>query len=486
MKSDFHKGRWGTCFKNGKVYDFDNSSVLVMKGWPDPRAWVKTSRKGWHHDRKKADKFFSSWLFPESGRPPSESPDPSTVECPDYLNHGDLTDEERAQRWASHRKAVIREWKEKHQLADFFDRIPPEIRHALLQYSDRKWHLLNLFARCPGAFDLHVSNPALFYALASHWVFHKPAVRQPMRAARSLVRKKQKDIQRWLGFPATESARKILRRIPRMALSVENLLYLRDTLHDPERAKILAHLPRINAGALRLINDRRLMDHLAPRVIEEVGNDPENDDYANTYRMLIDLFRMNQQLRAGPLPICFHSLRRIKELHDELATRLDDAEYYDDDLAEPVVFPPPPYHGTETIVPISTPDELRKEGREMQHCVGSYARNVARGGCYIYRVLSPVRATLSITIRAGNWSLDQIQMASNKPVPREIREKIGQALLSSSRVEAKRYGVSPAEDGGPMLQPGVMTDAKGRVLDHVSSETQPLIDQIRHLFCQTS
>ena len=95
----------------------------------------------------------------------------------------------------------------------FVHSLPREVREELRRYAERKWHLLNLFARCPGALDLSRSNPGLAYALASNWAFHKPAVARPIRAARSLVHKKQKAILEWLGFPATEPARRILAKI---------------------------------------------------------------------------------------------------------------------------------------------------------------------------------------------------------------------------------------------------------------------------------
>jgi len=82
----------------------------------------------------------------------------------------------------------------------FLGSIPDDILSEVSRYWTRKWYVLNVLARCPGAMDLSRSNPALLYALASNWVFHKPAVTRPMRAARSLVNRKQRDIMEWLGF----------------------------------------------------------------------------------------------------------------------------------------------------------------------------------------------------------------------------------------------------------------------------------------------
>lgn len=498
MKSDFHKGRWGTCFKNGKLYDFDKSSVLVMKGWPDPRAWVKNSRKGWHHDRKKADKFFSAHFFLECGRPPAEPPSPDEIECPHYLNHPDVADEEREQNWEWHRKTVVREWKEKHQMADFFDGIPPDIRYALSSYSTRKWHLFNLLARCPGAYDLHVSNPALCYALASSWVFHKPAVLQPMRAARSLIRKKQKDILRWLGFPATDAVRKILRKIPSSALSVETLLYLRDTVRDPARVKTLCHLPRLNTGALRLVTSNRLAPLLTYRLLEDVALNVADNGEHHTHRILIDTFRMDRRLGGERCPRRFVSLRHLEQVHNNLAeefnilVRQQELENPNEGRGSrpelPDNFPTPPFAGTASIQPISTPAELLQEGIEMKHCVASYTWDVAEGLEYIYRVLEPVRATMSICARGNTWEPGQLLQAANKPVPKEVKAQLFRELLASRKQRSVpiKPELMPVEQGGvvgaPIVAPGIPYDEQGVAVADMSTEMAEVVNRVRGMF----
>ena len=52
------------------------------------------------------------------------------------------------------------------------------------------WQQVEALIRCgESALDLVRSNPALAYLVASNWVFHQPAVRQPLRSARALLRK---------------------------------------------------------------------------------------------------------------------------------------------------------------------------------------------------------------------------------------------------------------------------------------------------------
>jgi hypothetical protein len=86
-------------------------------------------------------------------------------------------------------------------------------------------------------------------------------------------------------------------------------------------------------------------------------------------------------------------------------------------------FPPPPFPGTDTIRPLTTPAELIEEGDLQHNCVGNrvtYEPYVRRGLCYIYRVLAPERATLSMISRGTvSWSIGELKTARNHTVSRE-------------------------------------------------------------------
>jgi len=268
VKSDFKEGRWGYAFKNGKLYSFEPRHVLVMTPWPDPRAWYKRRSHGWRPNRKLADELFSKNLF--SAEDIDLLPDvPDVDPSGQRLMTAILKEAENWSLKVQRRNTQV--------MGSYFDAIPGDVRSELLKYSERKWHLLNMFARCPGAMDLSHSNPALLYALASNWIFHKPAVQRPIRAARSLMNKKQKHILSWIGFPGTETARRIMAKVVPRSLSINALLYLRDGLIDPQIVKTLFHLERINAGALRLVTDARFRPHVTPQLLSQICRDQAQD-----------------------------------------------------------------------------------------------------------------------------------------------------------------------------------------------------------------
>ena len=78
-------------------------------------------------------------------------------------------------------------------------------------------------------------------------------------------------------------------------------------------------------------------------------------------------------------------------------------------------FPPPPLHGTSDILPLTSRELLELEGREQNNCVAVHDMYVRRGGYYVYQVLAPERATLSIYRgRDGRWRRLELRVKDNK------------------------------------------------------------------------
>jgi hypothetical protein len=107
-------------------------------------------------------------------------------------------------------------------------------------------------------------------------------------------------------------------------------------------------------------------------------------------------------------------------------------------MPRPSHFPEPPFAGTDHIQPILTPEELHQEGRLMHHCVDEYDRLVASGEVFVYRVFLPVRATLSIIFRDGNWIPDQLFLARNKPVSPATGDLLFSELFRSGPFRASK------------------------------------------------
>ena len=88
-------------------------------------------------------------------------------------------------------------------------------------------------------------------------------------------------------------------------------------------------------------------------------------------------------------------------------------------------FPKPPLAAGGNIIALETPDMVIEEGREQENCAMSYAKDIANGAVYLYRVLEPERATLSIVPdESGGWRLGQLLRACNEPVTEETNQGV--------------------------------------------------------------
>jgi hypothetical protein len=146
---------------------------------------------------------------------------------------------------------------------------------------------------------------------------------------------------------------------------------------------------------------------------------------------------MQDELRTGDRTERFQSLARLQTVHDEVAEsyrrrvrQLIEANGYG-----PGCFMPPPLPGIAgQIEPITSPSDLVDEGEYQGNCVASYANRVREGDTYIYRVLHPERATLSLARRSpfSDWQIDELECRFNTDVAEETEEFV-QAWIERHR-----------------------------------------------------
>jgi hypothetical protein len=198
------------------------------------------------------------------------------------------------------------------------------------------------------------------------------------------------------------------------------LFWTRSVLAQGDRhyaSKLLRHLPRIDhqvfrcmAAAKQAVTVPFLTDVLAD----------ERSPREGVRRTLYDTLRM-LRLFDRPSPR-LTSLEQLENLHDHLSRELDPRLYTRD--SAPIEFPPPPFlpAADSGIEPIRTLGELYDEGREQHNCCLSYAGEIAEGWYYIYRVTSPVRATLGIARGPSGWQPAQLTLDGNA-IPEESVQK---------------------------------------------------------------
>lgn len=411
------KWRIGCTFKNEKIYIFGKSRILVAKGWPQPMAWSRTKTISWHPTRKWADKMLSLEMYQYSAAGSLH------IKSLGFDSYADVS--------------TSAYWQHKHEstFGEFVKTFPEDIFNAAMQYAERRWQVLCLLSRCPEALDLHNSNPAILFCLANNWVFHKPVVVNSMRAARALIKKKQREILAWLGFPNSENARHILSKIDPSEITVEGLLYLRDTLNRGESLKPLSHLPKLNREVLRILCDPRISKILSYSALAQTAMLKRGKWESPVYyaQKIINLLNINSNALYLDLNVqqSINNIDDIGYYNDKFIQKLDSSQFAMEDKS--MRLPLPPFQGSETIKPVSTENALIMEGEIMRNCVATHFDAVLAGHEYIYHVVAPIRATFSIgKSKNGFWELVEIKGFANKAIDPSLVNKLFSDLLKSN------------------------------------------------------
>ncbi len=413
---------WGEAYKNGKLYCFEPRRLIVARPWPDLRAWVKTPCRPWRPTCMAADRLIMSQLTASA-----REPDPISQGCSAELRTGQMAQLD----WPGY--LALRGQR---AFAQFFCHIPGEVRFEAMRFLERRWQLLNLFSRCPGGIELSRANPALAFALANNRAFHRPAVQRPFRSARCLLPRSQRDILDWLGFPPTEPARRILRKLAPQALTVPRLWAFRARLTDPAFLKLVSHLPILHAGHLQVLLQPRYGALATPPFLHHLTDHDVDMPWKDL--IAIPLWEAVRTCDVLGVPFILPPLRSLKALHDHLHSMRRHLSGLS--LAS---IPTPPFMGSRGIEPLLTTADLVREGMEMKNCSASRFSSVLLGLEVMYRVTEPIRATMSIAMTQDGYALKQVAGPCNTPVPLEVQESIfrqlvGNSFLAVPKISAKK------------------------------------------------
>ena len=422
----YEKSRPGIAFKNGKLYVFSRCRVSVLKGWPEMAAWTRSSgRPQWQRFRPSIDiaKQKIGNTRPQH-RSPAAMRWPQRVEEAVYHLADDQIEEpgeemapDRADEYQEedgwclfYRKRIALEAQ---ITSDFIAAIPAQVRDVVARFQTRHWHLLSMVVRCESTLQLLQENPGLGFAMASCWVFSNAQSGESMRWIRRMASRRRRDIVEALGFPQREAAVRVLAKLKSESCSVINLLLLRDLMNCPDARKILAHALCIDNTLLTLMSFEPLRATVSDKFISQVaiGENPTTcRDMVSG--MLFDYLRMLKILRIKE-GRRFQNVESLVSAHDKLARRV--LEFVHSERKD-IEFAEPPVRGCDGIIPIRNVYELCEEAREQRNCVASLAWNITDGKIFIYRMISPERATVSLRQKNGIWTLDEVAAAGNQPV----------------------------------------------------------------------
>lgn len=406
--------------KVSKLYIYTWGTTEVWSTWPRPMAWRKSNSDAcWRHVRP-------ALALPKR---------PVAGELRRF--HARERDFPYKLHTSAQEELAAKKRGEKLARLEWAETIPDAVRRLVAPFSTRQWHLLSMAARCGDrAMDLIQANPALAFMLASNWVFHQPGVKQPLRSVRALLRpgRKQVDMLAWLGFPPRPAVRRLLARIPPASIDIPRLLYLRDACRDSAALKRLSHLPRLNAGSLRIICDPLLLPHVSHALLVEISQRRQEDNRRfRAARLVGDALQALELVGRtinGVIPA--NTIAELESFHNDAVDTLNQVNQRVG-CAGTVMFPSPPLPGDEAVRPITSASELRAEGVDMKHCVAIHETRIAAGwSYYVYRVVSPERATLGIRRTPSGWMISQLVGRRNSPVSLETRSRVQEWLNVAS------------------------------------------------------
>lgn len=309
--------------------------------------------------------------------------------------------------------------------------IPSGIREIISRFYCYQFTILKLFRQEPYAIQMGQSLPALVLLIAE-WVSQNSV--SPNFLA-NLFRLRRKEILRHLGLCASRASIKFLARISVGSFTKNDLHNIKAIASCRERIQAFRNIPAIDRTTL--FTGRYYPERLQyPFSPECIATPPGSRlDSRKIMQTMNDCLKLGAELgieNRKSLLLKIKTVEALSALHTRWNDRFLERKYslLYEETTEPVTFPVPPLKGNDNIIPIQTLAELRKEGKDMHHCVGCYWLTILKGESYIYKVLAPERGTLEIN--PETLELVQFMLAFNKE-PGEA----AQATVSAWHNEAK-------------------------------------------------
>ncbi len=278
----------------------------------------------------------------------------------------------------------------------FIRQIPENVRLQMLSFNYLQTTMLQMAAGSKKALDLLYDIPVLLWLVAEkyhsgEWSFEKCDI---------VLGKKRKSILKELLDTGTKADIKFLKKIKLMHGEQDEIKVITEAIREGNQGGRLKHWALIPVQIIALLQRfPNLSEAVFLRVLSEKMYDRIADGIADSYRICKlwdDIYQMGSVLNIDNLSAILNQAKDVdalQKIHDRWMERLHRKETI---ISSGKAFRPPPIPGDNNIYPIQTFDDLLAEGKLMHHCVGGYVNKINGGDSYLYRVLSPQRATLEI------------------------------------------------------------------------------------------
>ncbi|MEM7697022.1 MAG: PcfJ domain-containing protein [Verrucomicrobiota bacterium] len=414
MPQSAHDSPTDFAFRNGELILTRGQVEIRVVGWPDPRAaWRRQSG-----DELKPYNPDFRLVHPYRRRARQRGGQAKSVGqlCFDF--HEQLYSPAPPEQLSPNRRR-------ERAFDQFRFSLPKPVAKVIEPFQTNQWPLLVMLYHDPGALELANSNPALAFFLAQR--FNGDV---EMIASLKCSSMRQRDLLELLDFENSKRAAKCLSKVDPASLSGDNwdavLNVLARQLRLPK--SVLTHLPSINAGVISVLENPLVKQHASVPLLTEISETPSERYRARVAHLISSTLEMQDGLSGAiEVPEQFTSVERLEEIHNEVAEhyRRRLKQLAEASQSESEQFRNPPIPGIPgKIEPITSARALVDEGEAQHNCVASYAKYVREGSRFIYRVLEPERATLSIERRnrEASWFVSELEARYNTPVAEETED----------------------------------------------------------------
>jgi len=306
-------------------------------------------------------------------------------------------------------------------------------------------HLLWQARQCMAWRELYYSNVGLALALV---VLHPWASDDPASSLANLTTTasmQRLDLCRLLGFPATSSVLRVLSRLHQswgQALDhfmwplEGRLLGLRQLLnHEPCAADLFLRHEAISHSHFKRLAFG--FESIGPFAALEDGPETQRGSWffrlpmaqrhwlTAEFELLSIRERNTRAIGLLPRRRSIGTFQREKDAVAHILKRkrlLDDLDSTIRDLLSgggPRSWPEPPLPGSDLIKPITSKKELVEEGKQLRHCIATYADHIAVGVYFAYRMSGPTRCTVGVKWKGQRWVLDPLHGGANSSIKLE-------------------------------------------------------------------
>jgi|GEM_PF-1946309 len=222
-----------------------------------------------------------------------------------------------------------------------------------------------------------------------------------------------------LGFPRRRLSLSLLRRLHTTLLDRESLRLLRDCLRDDKLARRLSHFTSISPALLAAL---KLNTNCSPTALDELAACESPATFTEFLEVL------TQHLNEGTEPPRFASLLDIRQSGQQrrfgFAKQSLQVEQYELPAEAAQL------SAWEALTFLDTPQALKDEGTDCQHCLGSVDEHFISAACgslLCWHLDLAWPHTLAVKRRAATWELFDLRAFGNT-------EPSAQAVLIAASV----------------------------------------------------